>query len=282
MRKNSVLIFSSFGVNVRVESLDTVIVEQLRDKLPDILPAGFEIESESVESEHLFVVKSNAGRRRQGELSAAVDRTFKIIKNGETQSEDLGISELFRTLESKIRLTIAEHAPEFVFLHAGVVEYQGRAILIPGRSFSGKTSLVVELIKNGCRYLSDEYAIIDRESLVRCFPKTLSVRGIIDDYTQKEISVAEVGAEACEEPVKPGWILISKYRKGKKTFKIEKATAGEGLLACLDNSISIRRQPRLVLERLGRLADECAALKADRGDAAEFSVKFLDYLLKSL
>ena len=43
---------------------------------------------------------------------------------------------LVDTLETDIRFYIAEYAKRRVFVHAGVVSWKGRAILIPGRSFS--------------------------------------------------------------------------------------------------------------------------------------------------
>lgn len=267
---------------MKIESDEKDVIELITEKLSDILPTGYKIESEDFkfETEHYFLIIGESELSNESG-DRAIGKTFRIIKDGEAESQNLDIQGMFKIIESKIRLTIAEFAPDLVFLHAGVVEYLGRAIIIPGRSFSGKTSLVVELIKNGCRYLSDEYAIINRRGLVRSFPKDLSVRGIIDDYTQKEIPLAELGGQSFEKPLKPGWILIAKYRQRKKRFSIKRVTAGEGLLACLDNSISIRRQPKFVLGVLGKLADECVALQAERGEAADFSRKFLEYLAEN-
>ena len=38
---------------------------------------------------------------------------------------------------------------------------RGRAIVIPGRTFSGKSTLVAELVRAGATYYSDEYAVED-------------------------------------------------------------------------------------------------------------------------
>ena len=43
-----------------------------------------------------------------------------------------------RAFEANVQLYVAEMSPEHVFVHAGVVSWRGRAILLPGRSFSGK------------------------------------------------------------------------------------------------------------------------------------------------
>jgi predicted ATPase len=44
---------------------------------------------------------------------------------------------------------VATEAPRRVFVHAGVVGWKGQAILVPGRSYSGKTTLIAALMKAG-------------------------------------------------------------------------------------------------------------------------------------
>lgn len=49
------------------------------------------------------------------------------------------------------------------FVHSGVVEFDRRAIVFPGKSRYGKSTMVAALVEAGCRYLSDEYAVISPE-----------------------------------------------------------------------------------------------------------------------
>jgi hypothetical protein len=56
---------------------------------------------------------------------------------------------------------IALHAPEHVFVQAGVVGVGERAMVLPGKSFAGKTTLVAALVRAGAEYWSDEYAVLD-------------------------------------------------------------------------------------------------------------------------
>ena len=52
------------------------------------------------------------------------------------------LDELCEGLASDLQLYVAEAARRRLFVHAGAVGWRGRAIVIPGRSFSGKTTLV--------------------------------------------------------------------------------------------------------------------------------------------
>src|SRR4051794_32268330 len=49
--------------------------------------------------------------------------------------------ELLERVENSVQMNVAEYNQTRVFVHAGVVGWKGRAILVPGRSFAGKTTL---------------------------------------------------------------------------------------------------------------------------------------------
>ena len=99
-----------------------------------------------------------------------MDRTFslRVSKSRYELFEDadlaIGSRSLRHVLESfatRLKAYIAEMARRRVFVHAGAVGWHGKAIIIPGRSMSGKTSLVRELVRAGAIYYSDEYAVLD-------------------------------------------------------------------------------------------------------------------------
>ena len=79
-------------------------------------------------------------------------------------------------LDAQMRLFIAANARDWLFVHAGVVAHGGRALVAPGDSFSGKTTLVRALLAAGATYYSDEYAVLDEAGRVhpyraRCDPE---------------------------------------------------------------------------------------------------------------
>src|SRR5688572_14708659 len=77
-------------------------------------------------------------------------RRFAILYEGiSTQLRTLDREALADGLDSAIHVAVAERATEWVFVHAGVVGWRGRAIVLPGASLSGKTSLVAALLRAG-------------------------------------------------------------------------------------------------------------------------------------
>ena len=75
----------------------------------------------------------------------------------------------WKYFDSLVRILVAEWTRSLVFIHAGAVGWRGKAIVFPGNSFFGKTTLVAELVRRGAAYLSDEYAILDENGVVHPF-----------------------------------------------------------------------------------------------------------------
>jgi len=88
--------------------------------------------------------------------------------------------------ESDVNNYIAQAARTYFFVHAGVVGWKGRGIVIPGLSYSGKTMLVKEFLEHGAAYYSDEFAAFDGRGRVWPFARPLGIRG---RTTQEQIRV---------------------------------------------------------------------------------------------
>lgn len=62
-------------------------------------------------------------------------------------------------------------------IHAGVVTYNDQAVVIVADSMHGKTTTVLELVRRGFRFLSDEMAALSRsDRQVHPFPRSLRIR----------------------------------------------------------------------------------------------------------
>jgi hypothetical protein len=260
--------FEAFGVKVGVRSNDGGVIERLKEGLPFLLPIDIK-DIAFEEAVHIFSVYRSKSSR-QSNLTYCGEKEV-VRQNFDDRKID--------PIESQIRLTIAEFAEDYVFLHAGAIAYQGKMIIIPARSFSGKTTLVAEFARRGFEYYSDEYAVLDKNGLVHPFTKKLSIRGIVDDYTQVDIPVEELGGRKGVEPLEVGLILVSKFMKGAK-FSPRLLGAGEGIIESIANSVSIRQNPQFVLKVLSLVTSRAKIVKTNRGEANKFIDKFLKYLEK--
>lgn len=260
--------FRAYGLTIGVRTNNGSIL----DRLVPHLPYGWE-PSDSETVEHLFSLlvghsseHATAPRAVRRVGPAGKRRRYHLLYDGILlATRTLEIDELLDRFESSIRLKVAENAKKKVFVHAGVVGWRGRAIVIPGRSFAGKTSLVAALVRAGATYLSDEYAVLDRRGRVFPYLKPLSLR-MGDDETQTHVPVEELGGMAATDPLPVGHVVATHFVDGA-TWKPRVLTDGEAVLAMLAHTVPARRDPEAVLDVLHRVSARSTVLKGKRGDA---------------
>jgi hypothetical protein len=254
----------SFGVKLSVYSARKELLAAVEERVGRILPAGFFEKIPPRWAVHRFSI------RRNKSFEYVLFKGRKKITFGNDRENFL------KYMDWQIRLTIAEFAVARVFLHAGVVAWKGRAIIIPAKSFQGKTTLVKILTSMGAEYYSDEYAVLDEDGFVHPFPKMLSIRGEIDEYRQTDYAVETFGGRLGNVPVPVAMVLITEYRPGGR-FKPRILSPGEGVMEMLSHTIPIRYNPKFSLKVLNKTANRAIIVKTKRGEAKDFAKKLLSF-----
>ena len=168
-----------------------------------------------------------------------------------------------RALDANIRLCIAENAASYVFVHAGAVAVGDLAIVMPGGSHAGKSTLVKALIDAGATYYSDEYAVFDGEGRVHPYPRPLSLR-----HHDSSPTPGATGAVVGERPAKLAAVVVARYQPGGD-WQPRRLTAGQGLTALLANAIPAQARPGVALQTLGQAMNaRTPVLEGIRGEAA--------------
>lgn len=188
----------------------------------------------------------------------------------------LKIDDVFSVLESRLRLTVGEFTKRRVFVHAGVVGWNGKAIVIPGSSHSGKTTLVKELLKAGATYYSDEYAVLDKKGFTHPYPKTLSVREKRNGK-QTEYTAENFGSKVGKKPLPIAMVVVTDYKEGVR-WRPSVLSAGKGALEMFSHTVSARRQPEFALSTINQVASQAIVLKGKRGDAKQTAEAILEML----
>jgi len=179
-----------------------------------------------------------------------------------------GLERLARAFAADARHFVALRAQHRVFIHAGVIAVGDRAILIPGRTMTGKTTLVAELLRNGATYYSDEYAVLDEAGWVHPFAKALSIRTAADQ-PQMLVDVATLGAPSGTAPLRIGAVLSTRYVSGAD-WRPEPLSAGHVALCLLDNAVAARSRFAEVCRVISAaLDDRMRAWQGTRGEARQ-------------
>jgi hypothetical protein len=192
-------------------------------------------------------------------------RRTRLWRSSELLAETHSAGMALEILESSLAQTVAEQSRTDLFVHAGVVSWNGGAIIIPGRSHSGKSTLVAALVRAGAGYLSDEYAIIDSHGRVRPFARRLALRRASDG---RKISTPaqSLGGRIQSRALPVSVVLVTSFRKNAR-FRPRPLSGGEVLLALLANTVPARTRPRAAMSRLRQVASAARGMKGTRGEA---------------
>jgi hypothetical protein len=256
--------FTAYGLSVGVRVSDASLLERVRA----LLPPGWK-PAATPTVRRLFSLIVGGPTRRPGV------RRFNVLYSDSTRllrTHDQ--EEVLRLLELHLHLDIADRASRRTFVHAGVVGWNGRAIVIPGRSWSGKSSLVTALVKAGATYYSDEFAVLDDRGRVHPYAIPLAIRRAQPGVPPIKCRVEEIGGAVGTTPLPVGLVLLTRYVSGAR-FRPRRVSTGRAVLQLLENTLPARRRPERVLDVLTRAVSEARVLRSTRGEAAEMAEQVL-------
>lgn len=248
------LAFEAYGVRVAVACDSGSLLGEVRTILP---PGARELPDNGAASRFALSGDDSSGYElRAGDtfLAATADRDVA-----------LGV------LDAKIRAEVSSGATDWTFVHAGVVALGEHALVIPGDSFSGKTTLVRALIEAGATYFSDEYAVLDADGRVYPYPRPLSIRG---EGGTTEIDAASLGARTASEAAEIAVVALAPHRAGAH-WQPRNYPPGQAALVLLSHAIPARDRPQDVLGVVSRAAANARLLEGERGEAPQAAAALL-------
>lgn len=197
-------------------------------------------------------------------------------------------------LEWSINWCAATQANQYVMIHAAVLERDGRALVLPGVTGAGKSTLCAGLTLRGWRLFSDEFALIrPADGLVDPWPRPISLKNASIDVIRawapdarmstpvpntNKGTVAHVRPPAASvaragEPAMPAWIVFPTFARdaAPRLTPMPRARAFFRLADCSFNyeSLGIRG-----FATLSRMIDGC--------DAYEFTYSSLEDAVRLL
>lgn len=175
-----------------------------------------------------------------------------------------------------LELLVATHATTHVFIHAGAVAVDGCALVIPGRSRSGKTSLVKALLGLGATYLSDEFALLDADGWCHPYARPLSVRASTGTASTP-VSPHLLTSRIATGKVRVGALAVTAYRRGA-AWSPRQLSPGESVLALFGNAVSARVRTVQVLDAVTAVGRQARGIASPRGEADAVARWLLTYL----
>jgi hypothetical protein len=253
--------FEAFGARVRILA-SPVVADELHPALP---PGAAHTSGGTYDTTYqVTTVDPAPGFESCG---------FELSRDGTVVGRSRSLEKVRLEIESDVHFRIACFARGFLFVHAGVVEWKDRVIVLPGRSMSGKSTLVLALVRAGARYFSDEFAIIDPQGLVLPYAKPLSERrkGIRPRLHASE----DLGAVSAGTASPIGTIALLQFRHGAQ-WSPRPLSRSAAVLRLFDNTVVAQTDPEFALALLARAVSGADALEGERGDSAETALRLLN------
>lgn len=182
---------------------------------------------------------------------------------------------LLRCVLQEIDQAVSRLSRERLFVHAAVVGWRGRAIVMPGRSFSGKSTLAAALVRRGAVYYSDEYAVLDAEGRVHPYRRALHLR---DEAARKAAHGLRLlrPSEPCD-PLPVGVVVSTTHQPGA-SWRPAVLRGARTALPLIDNTVLAREEHGRALQMAARVAEDALLLQGVRGEADELAARLLDML----
>ena len=198
-------------------------------------------------------------------ISGGAWPTFRLYSGVDLVADARRLTDVGPALAAHAEPVIAERAPDHLFVHAGVVGWKNRAIVMPGASSAGKTTLVRAWLEAGATYYSDEFAVLDRAGRVHPFARPLAIRDGSSAVTHR-VPAAALGAASGTTPLPVGLVLLTSYRPGAR-WRPRRLRAAPALLALMRHTVAARGNPADSMPILKQAVSAGIALAGPRSEA---------------
>jgi HprK-related kinase A len=236
-------------------------------------------------------------RRRRG-LRGRFRPQVDLLVDGKYPFDPFPADTPLPLLEWGANWCIGSRCNQHLLLHAGVVERDGRAVLLPALPGSGKSTLTAALTTRGYRLLSDEFGVVrlndghllpmlrpialknDSIDVIRAYAPN-AVLGPVYPKTRKG-SVAHLAPDAVsvlrrKEAARPVLILFPRFERGSPVM-LERMPESRAFSRVSVNSFNYGLLGPDAFEAVGRLIDTCDAYRFQYGDLNE-AIEVIDDLV---
>ena len=198
---------------------------------------------------------------------------FSVVINHEFAGSATTLHDAALAAVKALDDAVVHRMKAFRAVHAGAVLIEGRALLIPGSTHAGKSSLVAELLRRGASHFSDEYALIDSEGRTHSYPRPLLLRN--GRPLQSLVLPEELNSCFASDPAPVGWILAVDYVAGAE-WNVQKISQSDAVMILLRNTPHEMTQSPEMIDFFVRVAGNAVCVAGKRGDAVEAASHIFD------
>lgn len=249
---------SCFGVRIGLRASTASGLATLTSWLPRAVKPG---SAPVVDALYSYVAGGRGAR-------AGTKRFHVLYRDATRLARSLDLEEVRRAFERDLSMAVGAGARRRIFVHAGVVSFDGGAVLIPGKSFSGKTTLVRALVDQGGAYYSDEFAVLDSRGRVFPWAEALAIRRNGAMEAAQPHAPEALGLTIGRKSAPVRMVVLTSFEEGKR-FRPRRMSPAAGALGLLAHTLPAQARPRATLRALASAVSGAKVIRGLRGDARE-------------
>ena len=203
--------------------------------------------------------------------------SFQILVDGQRVASAITIDDAVLEVVKAVDDALIKRFKSLRAVHAGAIVLRDKALIIPGTSHAGKSSLVAELLRRGATHLSDEYALIDSLGRIHAYPRPLLLRN--GSPKQSPMLPEELTSSFATGPVSVAWIFAIEYSPGAE-WEIRRLSQGEAVMLLLRNTPHEMEHTPGMVDSFLALAANAECYQGKRGEAGKAADQILSLVTR--
>lgn len=245
--------YVAHGLRIRITTSSMELIDLAREELP---PGHFEDARTDLDVDRSYHISW------EDDEPSGYFLTVDGERSGPFRAQEVAVERL----ESSLQIYVAEFAQPHLFLHAGVVQWLGMTIVLPGSSFAGKSTLTRALVNEGATYFSDEFAVLDLEGRVRPYARKLSQReGPLGPRGRIDLDAHAPVQDDRFVPPLVDVVALIRY-EADSVWQAERLVGGEAVIGMSEHMVAIRNRPADALQMLVNVAEHAQVYRCTRPD----------------
>lgn len=197
-------------------------------------------------------------------LTADADRWIIKVDGRPDRIESDRIAAI-RGLHHETMHGVMERCRRYVYVHAGVVEWEGRALVFPGVSHAGKSTLTLAMVRAGARFLSDELLVFDPTTGCAVpYPRAMKIRDccvhyfadiaphFVGDGEARYLKSTGKGVYELSRGAPLGMVVTAKWNPDRPTA-LSEIGAGRAFLALTQSALNFGSHGTRTIDHLADL-----------------------------
>lgn len=200
--------------------------------------------------------------------------------------EPFPLDHAFPLLEWGLNWSIAMRLHQYLMLHAGVVERDGKALILPAIPGSGKSTLSLGLALRGWRLLSDEFGLVSPDtgrvmplpravplknrsiSVIRAFASEAFMGRVYPKTRKGDVAHVRPPGDALSgqsRTAAPHWVVFPRFSDGA-SISLRPIHKSEAFNRIAQNCFNYRMLGAIAFRVLTDLIERCECYSLDFGD----------------